>query len=69
VCPEVEIVSNPCSNGFDEDVSLKPNVIDTTQNYQLKLMQYSKGKGVPLHAMEALEGRGDIAPTHSRPRH
>jgi hypothetical protein len=27
------------------------------------------GKAVPLHAMEALGGRGDIAPTHSRPRH
>jgi hypothetical protein len=24
---------------------------------------------VPLHAMEALEGRGGMAPTHSRPRH
>jgi hypothetical protein len=28
-----------------------------------------KGKAVPLHAMEALGGRGRIAPTHSRPRH
>jgi hypothetical protein len=28
-----------------------------------------KSKVVPLHAMEALGGRGDIAPTHSRPRH
>jgi hypothetical protein len=26
-------------------------------------------KAVPLYAMEALMGRGDIAPTHSRPRH
>jgi hypothetical protein len=26
-------------------------------------------KAVPLHAMEALGGRGSIAPTHSRPRH
>jgi hypothetical protein len=26
-------------------------------------------KVVPLHAMEALGGRGGIAPTHSRPRH
>jgi hypothetical protein len=24
---------------------------------------------VPLHTMEALGGRGGIAPTHSRPRH
>jgi hypothetical protein len=28
-----------------------------------------KGKTVPLHAMEALGGRGAIVPTHSRPRH
>jgi hypothetical protein len=28
-----------------------------------------KGKAVPLDAMEALGGRGGIAPTHSRPRH
>jgi hypothetical protein len=27
-----------------------------------------KGKAVPLHAMEALGGRGGIAPTHSRPQ-
>jgi hypothetical protein len=26
-------------------------------------------KAVPLHTTEALEGRGGIAPTHSRPRH
>jgi hypothetical protein len=26
-------------------------------------------KAVSLHAMEALGGRGGIAPTHSRPRH
>jgi hypothetical protein len=26
-------------------------------------------KAVPLQAMEALGGRGSIAPTHSRPRH
>jgi hypothetical protein len=26
-------------------------------------------KAVPLHAMEALGGRGGIAPTHSLPRH
>jgi hypothetical protein len=29
----------------------------------------SKVKHSPLHAMEALGGRGGIAPTHSRPRH
>jgi hypothetical protein len=32
-------------------------------------IQNNKGKAVPLHAMEALGGIGDIAPTHSRPRH
>jgi hypothetical protein len=32
-------------------------------------LQQVKGKAVRLHAMEALGGRGDIAPTHSRPRH
>jgi hypothetical protein len=28
-----------------------------------------KSKAVPLRAMKALGERGDIAPTHSRPRH
>jgi hypothetical protein len=31
--------------------------------------QIKVSKAVPLHAMEALGGRGDIAPTHSIPRH
>jgi hypothetical protein len=30
--------------------------------------KYGKGKAVPLHAMEALGGRGGIAPTHSHSR-
>jgi hypothetical protein len=34
-----------------------------------QMPQKAKGKAVPLHAMEALGGRGGIAPTHSRPRH
>jgi hypothetical protein len=33
------------------------------------LLPTMKSKAVPLHAMEALVGRGGIAPTHSRPRH
>jgi hypothetical protein len=41
---------------FKENVSLFYNV-------------KKKGKAVPLHAMEALGGRGGIAPTHSKPRH
>jgi hypothetical protein len=36
---------------------------------EMKYNYIDKGKAVPLHAMEALGGRGDIAPTHSRPRH
>jgi hypothetical protein len=32
------------------------------------LVSKKKSKAVPLHAMEALGGRGGIAPTHSRPR-
>jgi hypothetical protein len=33
------------------------------------LLAIYKSKAVPLHTMEALGGRGGIAPTHSRPRH
>jgi hypothetical protein len=33
------------------------------------LSMNSKGKAVPLHAMEALGGRGGLSPIHSRPRH
>jgi hypothetical protein len=33
------------------------------------LARNHEGKAVPLHAMEALGGRGHIALTHSRPRH
>jgi hypothetical protein len=35
---------------------------------KLQPYQKVKKKAVPLHAMEALWGRGGIAPTHSRPR-
>jgi len=30
-----------------------------------KKMVIKKSKAIPLHALEALGGRGDIAPTHS----
>jgi hypothetical protein len=33
------------------------------------VIENKKSKAVPLHAMEALGGRGGVAPTHSRPRH
>jgi hypothetical protein len=36
---------------------------------QKKVYEWVKSKAVPLHVMEALGGRGDTAPTHSRPRH
>jgi hypothetical protein len=32
---------------------------------ELLILPVKKSKAVPLHAMEALGGRGDIAPTHS----
>jgi hypothetical protein len=38
-------------------------------NWSKSVLTSLKGKAVPLHAMEALGGRGSIAPTHSRPRH
>jgi hypothetical protein len=38
-------------------------------NFVKHFLDVKKSKAVPLHAMEALGGRGDIAPTHSRPRH
>jgi hypothetical protein len=37
--------------------------------HHLNRVVKSKSKAVPLHTMEALGGRGGIAPTHSRPRH
>jgi hypothetical protein len=30
---------------------------------------YGRGKGVPLHAMEAPGGRGSVASTHIQPQH
>jgi hypothetical protein len=39
------------------------------ESRRLEELLLDKGKAVPLHAMEALWGRGGIAPTHSRPRH
>jgi hypothetical protein len=44
--------------------------IQGSRNWTFSLKFYKvKSKAVPLHAMEALGGRGGIAPTHSRPRH
>jgi hypothetical protein len=42
----------------------------TDQSTEEAVWTYKKkGKAVPLHAMEALGRRGDIATTHSQPRH
>jgi hypothetical protein len=41
----------------------------STNDKKLSYTVYVKSIAVPLHAMEALGGRGGIAPTHSRPRH
>jgi hypothetical protein len=38
-------------------------------SFVVAFKRINKSKAVPLHAMEALGGRGCIAPTHSRPRH
>jgi hypothetical protein len=48
------------------DILLKS---ETKKYRQKNGKKINKSKAVPLHAMEALGGRGGIAPTHSRPRH
>jgi hypothetical protein len=47
------------------------NLVEADRRFRnaYHLYQQVKGKAIPLHAMEALGGRGGIAPTHSRPRH
>jgi hypothetical protein len=51
-------------------LSSKSNTDSDSTAPNLKLHNIrSKGKGVPLHAMEAPGGRGGIAPTHSQPGH
>jgi hypothetical protein len=39
----------------------KTNILDMN----LRIWKKEKSKAVPLHAMEAHEGRGGIAPTHT----
>jgi hypothetical protein len=48
------------------DIKLRICRLHTTIQPNKKVKQ---SKAVPLHAMEALGGRGGIDPTHSRPRH
>jgi hypothetical protein len=42
---------------------------DTSSRVFFVILNLSGGKAVPLHSMEALGGRGGIAPTYSRPQH
>jgi hypothetical protein len=51
----------PCQ--YHSAVALQTHIIWGMHNIKVK------GKAVPLYTMEALGGRGGIAPTHSRPRH
>jgi hypothetical protein len=46
------------------------NMREEEKYFSASSVLYSKkGKAVPLYTMEALGGRGGIAPTPSRPRH
>jgi hypothetical protein len=45
------------------------NCVAATATITVNKISIAKAKAVPLHAMEALGGRGGIAPTHSQPRH
>jgi hypothetical protein len=53
-CRAQGVRTDECRLGFIKSLQVKVKI---------------KGKAVPLHAMEALGGRGGIAPTHSLPRH
>jgi hypothetical protein len=65
------------SAGWEDVPELRPpmgllfirQMIDLYEQEELWWNDIGKDKAVPLHAMEALRGREDIAPTHSRPRH
>jgi hypothetical protein len=43
--------------------------VDESGAHTSTLFPQAEAKAVPLHATEALVGRGRIAPTHSRLRH
>jgi hypothetical protein len=46
-------------------LAIKKNKRNKNKNiFNVSLLKVKKGKAVPLHSMEALGGRGDIAPTH-----
>jgi hypothetical protein len=54
-----------CSSGFTTWSEINAFTLPFCLKRKVKLYFFA----VPLHAMEALGGRGDITLTHSRPRH
>jgi len=57
-----------CLQEITGDENNKYTVIRRCQEKWLYHLE-KKAKAVPLHAREALGGRGSIAPTHSQPRY
>jgi hypothetical protein len=55
-------IQSPFSRKSDAS---KKNVMKTFKILKEVLLNCTLCKLVPLHAMQALRGRGDIAPTHS----
>jgi hypothetical protein len=48
---------------------IKTKALTETFGSVICMGKKKRSKAVPLHAMEALGGRGGIAPTHSGPWH
>jgi hypothetical protein len=62
----IKVSEQPAPIGFTMYTStMKMEASDSLKTF----VTTNKIKKVPLHAMKAIEGRGDIAPTHSRPRY
>jgi hypothetical protein len=45
------------------------DLLSAMSAFKIELKSWVKAKAVPLHDTQALGGRGNIARTHSRPRH
>jgi hypothetical protein len=65
-CDEVKLC---LSTAASKEPTVYPQVTYESGETQWNDIGKEKGKAVPLQAIEALGGRGGIAPTHSRPRH
>jgi hypothetical protein len=68
LCVQTGSGAHPASCTMGTGVNSGRDVMLTTHPLLVPKSRMSK-KAVPLHAMEALGGRGGIAPTHSRPQH